>query len=55
MSAPDTSAAQRARMMEPVGKAALIASVGGTRGYADWTNPDTGCGGCWPSSSACPG
>jgi aquaporin Z len=23
----------------PVGKAALIASVGGTRGYADWTNP----------------
>jgi len=26
--------------MEPVGKAALIASVGGARGYADWTNPD---------------
>jgi hypothetical protein len=25
--------------MEPVGKAAFIASVGGTRGYADWTNP----------------
>jgi aquaporin Z len=24
----------------PVGKAALIASVGGERGYADWTNPD---------------
>src|SRR5215469_1705204 len=24
----------------PVGKAALIASVGGTRGYADWTDPD---------------
>ena len=23
-----------------IGKAALIASVGGTRGYADWTNPD---------------
>jgi glycerol uptake facilitator-like aquaporin len=23
-----------------VGKAALIASVGGQRGYADWTNPD---------------
>src|ERR1700684_3706231 len=40
MSAPDTSAAQRAHMMEPVGKAALIASVGGARGYADWTNPD---------------
>jgi aquaporin Z len=26
--------------MERVGKAALIASVGGQRGYADWTNPD---------------
>jgi glycerol uptake facilitator-like aquaporin len=25
---------------EPVGKAALIASVGGQRGYADWTNQD---------------
>ena len=25
---------------EPIGKAALIASVGGQRGYADWTNPD---------------
>jgi glycerol uptake facilitator-like aquaporin len=25
---------------QPVGKAALIASVGGERGYADWTNPD---------------
>src|SRR5262249_34604406 len=24
----------------PVGKAALIASVGGQRGYADWKNPD---------------
>jgi glycerol uptake facilitator-like aquaporin len=24
----------------PIGKAALIASVGGERGYADWTNPD---------------
>jgi len=24
----------------PVGGAALIASVGGQRGYADWTNPD---------------
>src|SRR5580658_5930776 len=40
MSAPDTSAAQQAHVMEPVGKAAFIASVGGTRGYADWTNPD---------------
>jgi MIP family channel proteins len=26
--------------MEPIGKAALIASVGGRRGYADWTDPD---------------
>jgi glycerol uptake facilitator-like aquaporin len=25
---------------KPIGKAALIASVGGQRGYADWTNPD---------------
>ena len=25
---------------ELAGKAALIASVGGQRGYADWTNPD---------------
>ena len=24
----------------PIGKAALIASAGGQRGYADWTNPD---------------
>jgi glycerol uptake facilitator-like aquaporin len=28
------------RDVAPVGKAALIASVGGQRGYADWTNPD---------------
>jgi glycerol uptake facilitator-like aquaporin len=25
---------------EPIGKSALIASVGGQRGYADWTNPE---------------
>ena len=25
---------------EPIGKAALIASIGGQRGYADWTNPN---------------
>jgi aquaporin Z len=25
---------------QPIGKAALIASVGGQRGYADWANPD---------------
>src|SRR5215469_7755619 len=37
MGTPDI---QTPRGLEPVGKAALIASVGGTRGYADWTNPD---------------
>src|SRR3984893_1648865 len=41
---PDVSitdgTAARARSSGPVGKAALIASVGGQRGYADWTNPD---------------
>src|SRR5262249_23611885 len=26
--------------MQPIGKAALIASVGGRRAFADWTNPD---------------
>jgi aquaporin Z len=31
---------QMARREHLVGKAALIASVGGTRGYADWANPD---------------
>ena len=30
----------RPRSLQPVGKAALIASVGGQRGYADWANPD---------------
>src|SRR3984893_12248523 len=30
----------RVRSAEPLGKAALIASVGGQRGWADWTNPD---------------
>ena len=29
-----------AGQQELAGKAALIASVGGQRGYADWTNPD---------------
>ena len=40
MSSPETKHAAAADSMEPVGKEALIASVGGTRGYADWTNPD---------------
>jgi glycerol uptake facilitator-like aquaporin len=31
---------RRVRSAEPLGKAALIASVGGQRGWADWTNPD---------------
>jgi hypothetical protein len=31
---------QMARREQLAGKAALIASVGGTRGYADWANPD---------------
>jgi glycerol uptake facilitator-like aquaporin len=31
---------QTAGREQLAGKAALIASVGGTRGYADWTNPD---------------
>jgi glycerol uptake facilitator-like aquaporin len=39
MATPGTEADRAAHRMEPVGKAAFIASVGGTRGYADWTNP----------------
>src|SRR5262249_40288331 len=31
-----------ARSMQPIGKAALIASVGGRRAFADWTNTDHG-------------
>jgi aquaporin Z len=34
----DNATSRRSR--ELVGKTALIASVGGQRGYADWTNPD---------------
>jgi aquaporin Z len=30
----------QARRAEPVGRAALIASVGGQRAWADWVNPD---------------
>ena len=30
----------RSQNPPPIGKAALIASAGGQRGYADWTNPD---------------
>src|SRR5258708_11378639 len=35
----EARAARRARLAEPLGRAALIASVGGQRGWADWTNP----------------
>ncbi len=31
---------RRVRMAEPLGRAALIASVGGQRGWADWADPD---------------
>jgi glycerol uptake facilitator-like aquaporin len=31
---------QRRKTAPPIGKAALIESAGGQRGYADWTNPD---------------
>ena len=31
---------QRSDRPPPIGKAALIESAGGQRGYADWTNPD---------------
>ncbi|MGH3298516.1 MAG: MIP/aquaporin family protein [Trebonia sp.] len=31
---------QRSGHASPVGKAALVVSVGGQRGYADWKNPD---------------
>ena len=40
MSAATREAPADSRGMQPEGKAALIASVGGQRGYADWTNPD---------------
>jgi aquaporin Z len=36
----DRTVARASASFEPVGKAALIASVSGQRGYADWTNPD---------------
>jgi glycerol uptake facilitator-like aquaporin len=36
----DRTVVRASASYEPVGKAALIASVGGQRGYADWTNPD---------------
>ena len=37
---PSQEGEQGAGRERAVGKEALIASVGGARGYADWTNPD---------------
>ncbi len=48
MSSPEGTATNS----QLIGKAALIASVGGQRGYADWTNPDHRFDDCWPNSSA---
>src|SRR6516225_5051067 len=38
MTAPNGK--REARRAEPVGRAALIVSVGGQRGWADWANPE---------------
>jgi glycerol uptake facilitator-like aquaporin len=40
MSTPTVHQRSASDPSAPVGKAALIASVGGQRGYADWRNPD---------------
>jgi aquaporin Z len=40
MTSPGAKPRAAADSVEPVGKAALIASVGGQRAFADWTNPD---------------
>jgi aquaporin Z len=40
MSSPEGTDARMAATSQPMGKAALIASVGGQRGFADWANPD---------------
>lgn len=37
---PSASPQLRGSTEAPIGKAALIASIGGELGYADWTNPD---------------
>jgi glycerol uptake facilitator-like aquaporin len=37
---PSGSSAFRGSTEAPIGKAALIASIGGQRGYADWTDPN---------------
>src|SRR5258707_4925080 len=40
MSSREDTAAQVDANSQAIGKAALVASVGGQRGFADWTNPD---------------
>jgi glycerol uptake facilitator-like aquaporin len=40
MSSREARTSKAAGSSTPIGKAALIASVGGQRGFADWTNPD---------------
>src|SRR5438270_3734031 len=40
MSSREARVSRAADGSEPVGKAALIASVGGQRSFADWMNPD---------------
>ena len=40
MSTLGTKTKRSARRLEPIGTAALIASVGGARGYPHWTSPD---------------
>ncbi len=40
MNAQERTKARVAAPTPPIGKAALIASVGGGRSFADWTNPD---------------
>src|SRR2546430_11137749 len=37
---PSPTGRQQARGPERVGRAALIASIGGQRGWADWANPE---------------
>jgi aquaporin Z len=40
MAVQERGASKAAHAPELIGKAAFVASVGGQRGYADWTNPD---------------
>ena len=40
MSTLGTKTKRSAHRFEPIGTAALIASVGGARGYPHWTSPD---------------